>query len=233
MRARRRGRPRGPARGGALGRARGLAEETAASYGNLAYQMWFREGPAKALETWRQMEELAGRHGYVTQVQWARMGQLETLFDLGEWDRVLDIAREMEAWDLPLERRSQVGVYAHLFEAWVRLRRGQRRRARRPRRGSRRRRPADRAARVPLPRPDPLVRGAAAPRGHVGGARRARRVHGGHGRGAVVPDRSCCRWSCARSSRWAGSTRPWPMMPPASRGPHVAAPALAHDRARP
>ena len=107
-----------------LGRARGLAEETAASYGNLSYQMWFREGPAKALETWRQMEELAGRHGYVTQVQWARMGQLETLFDLGEWDRVLDIAHEMEAWDLPLERRSQVGVYAHLFEAWVRLRRG-------------------------------------------------------------------------------------------------------------
>ncbi|MGZ5350032.1 MAG: ATP-binding protein [Actinomycetota bacterium] len=107
-----------------LGRARGLAEETAASYGNLSYQMWFREGPSKALETWRQMEELAGRHGYVTQVQWARMGQLETLFDLGEWDRVLDIAREMEKWDLPLERRSQVGVYAHLFESWVRLRRG-------------------------------------------------------------------------------------------------------------
>ncbi len=107
-----------------LGRARGLAEETAASYGNLSYQMWSREGPAKALETWRQMEELAGRHGYVTQVQWARMGQLETLFDLGEWDRVLDIAREMEKWDLPLERRSQVGVYAHVFESWVMLRRG-------------------------------------------------------------------------------------------------------------
>jgi class 3 adenylate cyclase/tetratricopeptide (TPR) repeat protein len=108
-----------------LGRARGLAEETAASYGNLSYQIWFREGPAKALETWRQMEELADRHGYVTQVQWSRMGQLETLFDLGEWDRVLDLARVMEAWDLPLERHSQVGVYAHLFEAWVRLRRGQ------------------------------------------------------------------------------------------------------------
>ncbi len=74
---------------------------------------------------WRKSDELATRRGYVAHAQWARMGELETLFDLGEWDTVLEMCSEMEAWDRPQEGRSQVGVYAGLFEAWVRLRRGE------------------------------------------------------------------------------------------------------------
>jgi tetratricopeptide (TPR) repeat protein len=103
----------------------GLLEETIVSLGNLAYQLWFREGPATAYETWHSMEELASARGYASHVQMARMGQLETLFDLGDWEQVLAIAEEMTTWDLPQERRSVIGVYARLFEAWIHLRRGQ------------------------------------------------------------------------------------------------------------
>ena len=108
-----------------LGLEQGFAEETIVSVGNLAYQLWFREGPAIALETWRSMEELAADRGYASHVQSARMGELEALFDLGEWDEVLSIAREMEEWDRPEERRSVIGVYARMYEGWIRLRRGQ------------------------------------------------------------------------------------------------------------
>ena len=108
-----------------LGLELGLLEETIVSVGNLAYQLWFREGPAIAYETWRSMEELASARGYASHVQMARMGQLETLFDLGDWDQVLAIAEEMGTWDLPQERRSVIGVYAQMFEAWIHLRRGQ------------------------------------------------------------------------------------------------------------
>jgi class 3 adenylate cyclase/tetratricopeptide (TPR) repeat protein len=108
-----------------LGLELGLLEETIVSVGNLAYQLWFREGPAIAYETWRSMEELASARGYASHVQMARMGQLETLFDLGDWDQVLEIAQEMGTWDLPQERRSVIGVYAQMFEAWIHLRRGQ------------------------------------------------------------------------------------------------------------
>jgi tetratricopeptide (TPR) repeat protein len=108
-----------------LGLELGLLEETIISVGNLAYQLWFREGPAIAYETWRSMEELASARGYASHVQMARMGQLETLFDLGDWEQVLAIAEEMGTWDLPQERRSVIGVYAQMFEAWIHLRRGQ------------------------------------------------------------------------------------------------------------
>ena len=108
-----------------MGHELGLVEETVLAYGNLAYQLWSRQGPATALELWRKSDELATRRGFVARAQWARMGELETLFDLGEWDTVLEMCSEMEAWDRPQEGRSQVGVYASLFEAWVRLRRGE------------------------------------------------------------------------------------------------------------
>ena len=108
-----------------LGLELGLLEETIVSVGNLAYQLWFREGPAIAYETWHSMEALASARGYASHVQMARMGQLETLFDLGDWDQVLAIAEELGTWDLPQERRSVIGVYAQMFEAWIRLRRGQ------------------------------------------------------------------------------------------------------------
>jgi class 3 adenylate cyclase/tetratricopeptide (TPR) repeat protein len=107
-----------------LGERLGLGEETALAAGNLAYQLWSREGPAVALRLWRRSETIAASRGLTARAQWARMGQLETLFDLGEWDRVLALCDEMRAWDLPQERRSQVGVYAGLFRGWVELRRG-------------------------------------------------------------------------------------------------------------
>ncbi|HEY7660278.1 MAG TPA: adenylate/guanylate cyclase domain-containing protein [Actinomycetota bacterium] len=107
-----------------LGLEAGLGQSVALAYGNYAYQLWFREGPVAALEVWRQMQRVAEARGFDTQAQQARMGQLETLFDIGEWDEVLAICDEMAAWTLPEDRRTEIAVYGRTFEAWVRLRRG-------------------------------------------------------------------------------------------------------------
>jgi ATP/maltotriose-dependent transcriptional regulator MalT len=69
------------------------------------------------------MEALARARGFIAHVMWSRSGQLETLFDLGEWDRVLEIAGQLEAWDRE-HGESSLGVYARFFRAWVNLRRG-------------------------------------------------------------------------------------------------------------
>jgi class 3 adenylate cyclase/tetratricopeptide (TPR) repeat protein len=107
-----------------LGLAGGMGEEVALTYGNLAYQQWFREGPATALETWREMESYSERRAYTTHEMWAKTGRLETMFDLGEWDEVLQLAQHVAGWDAE-HGDSQVGTYARFFEAWVHLRRGQ------------------------------------------------------------------------------------------------------------
>jgi tetratricopeptide (TPR) repeat protein len=69
------------------------------------------------------MESYSRTRGFVAHVMWARTGQLETLFDLGDWDRVQEIASDLEAWDRE-QGGSQVGTYARFFRAWVDLRRG-------------------------------------------------------------------------------------------------------------
>jgi len=104
----------------------GLSLELA--LGNYAFELWFREGAAKALEAWHEMRRLAEQRGFLSQAQQARMGELECHFDLGDWDQVMRIANLM--WRHAEDRRSQIGVYAQLFAAWVRLRRGQHERVR-------------------------------------------------------------------------------------------------------
>jgi class 3 adenylate cyclase/tetratricopeptide (TPR) repeat protein len=104
-------------------KAAGHGQSLGLALGNYAFQLWFREGPAEALEAWREMKRVAEQRGFVSQAQQARMGELECLFDLGEWDQVLNIANLM--WRHAEDRRSEIGVYAQLFSAWVRLRRGQ------------------------------------------------------------------------------------------------------------
>jgi class 3 adenylate cyclase/tetratricopeptide (TPR) repeat protein len=109
-------------------RAAGHGQSLGLALGNYAFELWFREGPADALEAWREMKRLAEQRGFVSQAQQARMGELECLFDLGEWDEVMRIANLM--WRHAEDRRSEIGVYAQLFAAWVRLRRGQHERVR-------------------------------------------------------------------------------------------------------
>jgi class 3 adenylate cyclase/tetratricopeptide (TPR) repeat protein len=106
-----------------LGLQAGLGEEVALSYGNLGYELWFREGPRVAHGAWQEMEAHARTRGFMAHVMWARSGQLETLFDLGDWDRVMELASDLESWDRE-HGGSPVGTYARFFRAWVNLRRG-------------------------------------------------------------------------------------------------------------
>ena len=107
-----------------LGLAGGMGEEVALTYGNLAYQQWFREGPATSLETWRDMERYSEGRGYETHAMWAKTGRLESMFDLGDWDGVLELAQQVGDWDVA-HGDSQVGIYARFFQAWVHVRRGE------------------------------------------------------------------------------------------------------------
>ena len=79
-----------------------------------------------ALEVWRDAQRAAETRGFAGLAQMARMGQLETLFDLGRWDEVLAISREIQAWIQPARRADRAGACTpSIFESWVRLRRGE------------------------------------------------------------------------------------------------------------
>jgi tetratricopeptide (TPR) repeat protein len=62
--------------------------------------------------------------GFATLGMWAEAGTLESLFDVGEWDRVLEMTREMESWDRD-HGPTRVTVIALTFRAWIHLRRGE------------------------------------------------------------------------------------------------------------
>jgi class 3 adenylate cyclase/tetratricopeptide (TPR) repeat protein len=102
----------------------GLGFEVAITYNNLAYQLWFWEGPAAALRMWEEMTAFCRTRGFATLGMWAGAGTLESLFDLGEWDRVLEMTEEMEAWDRE-HGRTRVTVIALTYRAWIHLRRGE------------------------------------------------------------------------------------------------------------
>ena len=108
-----------------LGEEHGFGQVLALARANYAFQLWFRDGPAAALEVWREAQRAAETRGFAGLAQMARMGQLETLFDLGRWDEVLAISREIQAWIKPHGEQTELAVYASIFESWVRLRRGE------------------------------------------------------------------------------------------------------------
>ena len=108
-----------------LGEEAGLSQALALARGNYAFQLWFRDGPGAALEVWREAQLAAEARGFAGLAQMARMGQLETLFDLGRWDEVLSICREIQAWMRPGGEATELGVYATIFETWVHVRRGE------------------------------------------------------------------------------------------------------------
>ena len=101
----------------------GLGHETASAYNNLAYELWFWEGPAAAQTLWDEMEAFCRVRGFHTMEMWARGGALESLFDLGEWDRVLRTSAEMLLWDRQ-HGPTRVSVTALTYRGWVHLRRG-------------------------------------------------------------------------------------------------------------
>jgi hypothetical protein len=77
----------------------GLGEETSVAYGNLAYQLWLEDGPAIGEQVWSASVEFSDVRGFAAQGMWSRVGLMEVLYDLGRWDRLLELAVEVEGWD--------------------------------------------------------------------------------------------------------------------------------------
>jgi tetratricopeptide (TPR) repeat protein len=69
------------------------------------------------------MDAFCRVRGFQTMAMFAQGGALESLFDLGEWDRVLRTAEEMLAWERD-HGRTRVSVTALTYRGWVHLRRG-------------------------------------------------------------------------------------------------------------
>jgi class 3 adenylate cyclase/tetratricopeptide (TPR) repeat protein len=102
----------------------GLGTEVATTYNNLAYELWFWEGPAAALPVWEEMSAFCRVRGFATMGIWAEGGKLESLFDVGRWDDALRDADRMREWDR-LHGETRVSVSATSIRAWVQLRRGE------------------------------------------------------------------------------------------------------------
>jgi class 3 adenylate cyclase/tetratricopeptide (TPR) repeat protein len=102
---------------------RGIGVGTAVTYGNLAWQLWILDGPAMALQVWDAAVEFCAVRGFVSEGMLATAGQIETLFDLGRWDEVVQKALPIEAWDRE-EGGGQMRAFAEVYRATVLARRG-------------------------------------------------------------------------------------------------------------
>ncbi len=102
---------------------RGIGVGTAVTYGNLAWQLWILDGPAIALQVWDAAVEFCEVRGFVSEGVLATCGQMETLFDLGRWDAVVEKAERVEAWDRE-EGGGQMRAFAEIYRATVLARRG-------------------------------------------------------------------------------------------------------------
>jgi class 3 adenylate cyclase/tetratricopeptide (TPR) repeat protein len=85
--------------------------------------LWITEGPAPSLELLEAGTELAERRGLMWHAMWSRAGTLWTLFDAGDWDRLIRESDDLLAWE---ERKggTQVGAIALPFRARVFVHRG-------------------------------------------------------------------------------------------------------------
>src|SRR5262249_8054725 len=70
----------------------GLGNETIRSYGNLGDWVWVAEGPARGLSVKRAGIDFGDRRGLTLPVMWAKAETLWPLFDLGEWDELVQLA---------------------------------------------------------------------------------------------------------------------------------------------
>jgi tetratricopeptide (TPR) repeat protein len=101
-----------------------LGNEVGTTYNNLAYELWFWEGPAAALGVWEEMSAFCRVRGFETMGMFADSGRLESLFDVGKWDETLTLADEVQAW-AEGHGSARIGITARLFHGWVHLRRGE------------------------------------------------------------------------------------------------------------
>jgi class 3 adenylate cyclase/tetratricopeptide (TPR) repeat protein len=102
----------------------GLGYYTVNAYGNLAEQVWQIEGPAAALELYRAGIEFGERRGITFKTRWVEAEMLWSLFDLGEWDELLERAERLMHFD-EAYGGSQIGIMALTYRARVLVLRGQ------------------------------------------------------------------------------------------------------------
>ncbi len=101
-----------------------LGQEIVRSHNNLGSHVWTAQGPSAAHELFSAGVEHGLRRGLTS---WARGGKahmLWTLFDLGRWDEVLEIADELVSWDRT-HGQTYWGPWGLSYEAHVLVRRGQ------------------------------------------------------------------------------------------------------------
>ncbi len=111
-----------------LGLGLGLGEETAIAYNNLALQVWAWVGPGEARRLYDEMTAFCRVRGFATLEMWAIAGSLECLFDIGDWDTLLERAERMLEWDRA-HGNTRLGILGTSMVAWVALRRDDVRRA--------------------------------------------------------------------------------------------------------
>jgi class 3 adenylate cyclase/tetratricopeptide (TPR) repeat protein len=100
-----------------------LGQEIVRSHNNLGSYVWTTEGPQAAHELFEAGVELALRRGLTS---WSRGGKahlLWTLFDLGRWDELLEIADDLIAWD-QTHGQTYWGPWGSIYRAHVLVRRG-------------------------------------------------------------------------------------------------------------
>jgi class 3 adenylate cyclase/tetratricopeptide (TPR) repeat protein len=107
-----------------LGHELALGIETGTAYANLADALRFIEGPLASLEVTQAGRQFSERRGLMHNVTWLKAESLRTLFDLGRWDELLQLADEVIAWD-EAYGGSQIEVIAQQARAGVFLCRGE------------------------------------------------------------------------------------------------------------
>jgi class 3 adenylate cyclase/tetratricopeptide (TPR) repeat protein len=104
-----------------IGLELGLGEDTALVYAILGDFVWWTEGPAAGLNVYLAGIDFAERRGMTYYTTYLKGESVWPLFELGEWDALLKIARQLVEWD----RTSYQALLTLSYNAHVRLRRGQ------------------------------------------------------------------------------------------------------------
>jgi len=100
----------------------GVGHEIVRSHNNLGSFVLYLDS-ADAHEIFRAGIEIGERRGLVGWVLWGKAHTVWTLFDLGEWDKLLDVTEELVAWD-QAHGRSYTTAMALPFKARVLATRG-------------------------------------------------------------------------------------------------------------
>jgi len=98
----------------------GLGEDTAGAYIALGDIVWWSDGPAAGLATYREGINFTQRRGMTYYTMYLKGEIVWPLFDLGEWDEILGLAGELLQWD----KTSYQALLALPYVAHVHLFRG-------------------------------------------------------------------------------------------------------------